>query len=448
MNKLPTFEECLEITKKNEAFTHRYREVDGFKISVFDYLLASYPDFNKPIEGSDLTAFELRGLCFTHELKKGLFHNFIGSIRGLFNEGRKEKVVERFLLLNKFFNINQCENYQYEDLKNKKIRKIMDKMDGSVMRFIRLPNGKIVIKSKTFFDNDQTAMGNKLYQKNNNLQKFIKETLDSKLAAIFELVSASNRIVIAYDKTELTLLQLRDEATGEYLDIYSHPLVKKYKIKTVKSEPIVTLEELMELVKTTENKEGWVVEFEDGSLVKIKTAWYCVRHNLIEKLGCENELMTLIVKNTIDDALSELEMDDPRREAINNMTKAYNHFVIHKVKEVLEFAKTYAGDKKEWAIQYRKEPLFPFAVKIINLPDDQKEDKLIAEINKYVLGEVYYLNKARRFIQEELKLPLLLQVILASEDSNTSSDEQYEEVASSVSYLEKIKIYFSSLFSK
>ena len=47
MDKIPTFEECLEIVKNNETFTHRVRIVDGYEVSVFDYMLAQFKDFQK-----------------------------------------------------------------------------------------------------------------------------------------------------------------------------------------------------------------------------------------------------------------------------------------------------------------------------------------------------------------------------------------------------------------
>jgi len=388
MNKLPTFEECLEITKKNEAFTHRIRMVNGFEVSIFDYLMAGYNDFAKPIADSDITAFELRGLAFVH-----------------YPDGTKK----RSILLNKFFNLNQVEPTQYELVKDKKIRKVMDKMDGSVMSFLKLPNDEIVIKTKTFFDNDQTTLGKQVYDSDLNLQQFVKEAIDSNLSIITELTSPANRIVLGYAKTELTLLQLRDQNTGEYLDIYSHPLVKKYDIKCVKKIDITSLDELIELAKTVENIEGWVVEFEDGLLLKIKVLWYVNLHGLVEKISTENFLMQKIVENEIDDIVAELDILDARRATIDNIVGSYNHYIIQKVKDVIEFSQTYKGDRKKWAIEYRSHPLFPYAVKIIDIHDlSVKEEKLIDEIKKYILKETRLLNKARAFIAEELRAKTLL----------------------------------------
>jgi T4 RnlA family RNA ligase len=303
--KIPTFDECLEIVKKNESFTHRVRDVDGQKVSVFDYLMASYPDFKNPIDNSDIEAFELRGLCFTH--------NEDGSIH------------RRYILLHKFFNLNQCNSYQYDDFKTNKVIQVMDKMDGSIIRFIQLANGKIVSKSKTFFGNDQSMMADEIYSTNSNLQNFVKETLDNNLCAIFELTSPKNRIVVSYNTTKLTLLQLRDENTGEYLDIYNNDLVKKYKIDTVVKEFNLELDYYIEQRKTLENKEGWILIFDNGMMVKIKTEWYCNLHGLLtDYLSKENQIMKMILDSTIDDALSKMDINDERKPLIEVLVKKVN----------------------------------------------------------------------------------------------------------------------------
>ena len=38
------------------------------------------------------------------------------------------------------------------------------------------------------------------------------------------------------------------------------------------------MDELLDRVMTEEGREGFVVEFADGQMVKIKTSWYLARH--------------------------------------------------------------------------------------------------------------------------------------------------------------------------
>lgn len=401
---IPTFEQAKIITEKNECFTHRVREFNNVKISVFDYLLASYNDFVKPSEElPEYTAFELRGLCFTH--------NEDGSVH------------KRYLMLDKFFNLNQCPQYQLEDVKHKTIRKIMDKMDGSVMRFIKLPNGEVVAKSKTFFDNDQTKMAMAYYNSKEDFRKFINESLDKNIAVILEIVSRLNRIVVQYQETKLVVIEMRDEETGQYLDVHNHELIKKYNVEIVEDETAKYVQQgdstldvfnkLFEQKATLVNKEGWIIEFTDGQLLKLKCDEYCRLHGILtDGFSKENIFMIMIVDNTIDDALAELAIDDPRREVVEKITTAFSHYLSRKVKEVISFVKeTYKGDKKQWCLEYRQHPLFNYSAMILEMKDEvAQEERVLKQYLHNIRKDVYYLAKARKFIVEELKAPLLLQM--------------------------------------
>lgn len=398
-NFIPTFEQAIEITQKNECFTHRIREFKGFKIHIFDYLLAQYNDFETPIpEKPEYKAYELRGLCFVESPD--------GSVR-------------RFLGLEKFFNVNQVSSTLEHVIEEMELMLVMDKMDGSIMRFVELPNKEIVVKSKTFFDNDQTKLATGVYNQDRNLQGFIKESIEQGLGAMLELVSPLNRVVIAYAKTELVLLQIRDEATGEYLDIYSHPLVKKWGIKCVKKEEFKSFAELRPLKETVVNKEGWILFFKDKNgnilLCKWKTSDYCTKHNLISSLVSENFVMEKILENTIDDVIAELAVDDPRRPSIEAITQATNHYIIQKMNEAKDLAKKYTGDKKEWAIAHRKEPFFFVAAKFVGQDLEAAEEGMIKQIQAYVRGETNRLERARKFISEELKCKLMMQFQMEDE---------------------------------
>ena len=189
---LPTREECQEIVSRTEAFYCTKREVQGFEIELYDYRLASYTDY------VDNNAFELRGLCFVN------------------NNG----TWERNILMQKFFNLNETRDWMYEDVKDKKVDMVQVKEDGSVISFIKLPNGNVVAKSKMSFVSDQAIMAQEIYDNNEVIRNFINCCLDQNLVPVFELVSPFNQIVLVYNDTQLRLLQVRDNNTGKYLNIY------------------------------------------------------------------------------------------------------------------------------------------------------------------------------------------------------------------------------------
>ena len=90
---LKSREECRQIVESTEAFVCVETEVQGFKVEMYNYRLASYTDFKEH------EAWELRGLTF------------------IYNPETEE--WERHLALQKFFNCNQTIDYMYDDLIDK-----------------------------------------------------------------------------------------------------------------------------------------------------------------------------------------------------------------------------------------------------------------------------------------------------------------------------------------
>jgi T4 RnlA family RNA ligase len=380
---LPTYEECVAITKANECFYEKQVEVNGQKVSVFNYRLAQYKDFFQPIEGSNVTAFELRGLTF------------------VFNE---DGTTKRFLGLHKFFNLNQVPTYQYDEVKGFSIKRVQDKLDGSMIRFLNI-GGQLVAKTKMDFTNAQCEMA-MACAKNQKLEQFIQQTLDQGLLACFEIVSRLNQIVLVYEKTEIKLLQLRDEKTGEYLDIYSHPLVKEYNVPCAEQEESKTLDYYIEQAKTLEGIEGWVLTLENSQMLKIKTDWYFRLHGLLsENLVRENKILEMVLNETIDDALAQIDNKDPRYKYSEDIQKAVGHYLELKLQEVLALKNLYSGVRKDYALAHKDKPLFSIAVKLLDMPEGV-EEKAYAMLKDLLLRKYSGLMDAKEFIKNELKVEL------------------------------------------
>lgn len=380
---LPTYDECVAITKANECFYEKQVEINGQKVSVFNYRLAQYKDFANPIEGSNITAFELRGLTFVHN-----------------EDGTKS----RYLGLHKFFNVNQVDSTQYEKVKDFLVSRVQDKLDGSMIRFLNL-GGQLVAKTKMDFTNDQCQMAMACL-KNQGLEEFVQKTLDQGLFACFEVTSRLNQIVLAYEKTEIRLLQLRDENTGEYLDIYEHPLVKQYNVPCTAREEVQALHTYMERAKTLEGVEGWVVTLENGQMLKIKTEWYFRLHGLLsENLIRENKILEMVLNETLDDALAQIGETDPRRKYSEDIQKAVSHYLDSKVKETIALKNQYQGSRKDFALAYKDNALFPIAVKLIDVADGV-EEKAYNLLQGMLVRKYSGLMDAKDFVKNELKVEL------------------------------------------
>lgn len=390
---IPTYEQAVKMVESNPIMTF-YRtihNVDEYEIHIFNYKLAWFKEFISPVAGEDWTAYEVRGLSFIFNKDGSLFN--------------------RHILLNKFWNINQNEDTFLSNLKDKKVKYLSNKLDGSIASFVRLPNGRVIGKSKASFESEQAVEINNLYNTNNKLSKFVDWTLDNNLVAIFEYESPSNKIVLDYTESKLILLKLRDNATGEYVNIYS--LDKKLidGIELAELEPTSTLEDLVELSKTITDKEGWVIQFEDDTFVKQKTDWYFKRHRLLtEQLNRENDVIKLILDDQIDDVVSQLgesEVDIAKKKWIENIQVAVNGYLSTKIESVELKLKLY-NDLKEntiikngtdkdyrkiFAIKYGKTKDFSIVMNILN----GKETFTV--VKEYVSKETKDLMKAKKFLK-------------------------------------------------
>jgi len=353
---LLTYEDCLEMCSKEEAaFYESNFVIDGYNISVFNYRLAQYKDFVTPLENRpDVKAYEMRGLTF------------------VFNEDGS--LFRRFLLLEKFFNLNQVPESMYSIVKDYKIKFINNKEDGSIASFIKLPNGKVLGKSKMGFDNEQANGINRIYRTRTDVKKFVDWCLQNEITAIFEYVSPANRIVLRYLDEDLILLRMRDNTTGKHLDI------KNYldKIGTIKIAPFEDdnkdLDSLIEVIAKEVDKEGVIVQAEDkygkDFFFKLKTPWYCERHGLLTNdIYREHIIIGYILDDKIDDILGQIPEDEKEaHERINKIIQIVKKVIDEKVIDIKNSYQVYLdmdSNNKEYALKYyKKEPNFSYVMQM------------------------------------------------------------------------------------
>jgi T4 RnlA family RNA ligase len=348
---IPTYEDCRLIcdTHDNFIFYESKHKEDGFDISIFNYRLATFQNFENPVpDRPDIKGYEMRGITFVWNSDGTLY--------------------KRYLLLDKFFNLEQTPCSMYSVVKDYKIKNIYNKEDGSIASFVRLPNGKVLGRSKTSFQSDQAIEIQKIYEKDGQIKQFVDFCMDEDIVPIFEYVSPTNRIVVPYANTELILLRMRDNKTGEYLNIndFAHKLDG---ISVAASLGEHTLDSIKEVVVKMVGKEGVIVQFENGKMIKIKSPWYSERHKLFtEDLNRENTLIGLIVDETIDDVLSQIE--EPTKKAeIERTIEIVNKEIGRMAHQVDELMSNYNGDRKDFAIKFNKHIMFPIAMGIISGKD-------------------------------------------------------------------------------
>jgi T4 RnlA family RNA ligase len=400
VSNLPSYEECLEMCSRPDSpFYESKMIVDGYNVSVFNYRLAQWKDFVTPIEDKPhVKAHEMRGLTFVFNTDGTLYN--------------------RYVLLEKFFNLNQVPDSMYSVVKDYKIRYVNNKEDGSIASFVKLPNGKVYGKSKMGFDNDQANGINKIYKTNPDIKRFVDWALDNDIVAIFEYVAPHNRIVLRYSKEELILLRLRDNKTGRHIDIKEH-LDKIGSIKIAPFEDDHTLDDLIELSRSQIDKEGWIVQFDNDHMVKIKTQWYSSLHGLLtDDLHKENIIIGYILDDKIDDILGQVpEEEVEAHERINKIITIVKKAISDKVSEIEkdyeEFVKS-GISKKDYAINQRKgNPNFSFVMnmakaddlrnmskeEILDIYDNMKDyEKTLQRFEPYEMTKEWLRDKTKRLL--------------------------------------------------
>jgi RNA ligase len=351
MFHLPDYIKCLEICDKSDGIFYESKfSIDGYNISIFNYRLSTYNDF------VTYEAFELRGLTFVF--------NSDGS------------VYKRFLLMEKFFNINENESTLFDVVKDKKVKSVYLKEDGSIINFIELPNGRILAKSKMSFESEQALMGQKLFESNENINIFVKDCISKDLVPVFEYVGPMNRVVVKYDNSDLILLRLRDNKTGKYLSIEDYDISKPISFK-------FTLSDLMNLKGNLESIEGWIVEFVDGQKIKIKTDWYHSLHRILtDYSNREDYLIDMILDEKIDDILSLMDYGSEQRRFVENVVEITNKKIMDISNEVDRVLSTYDGDRKSFALEHNNHKLFGLMTQVIS-----GRDKM--EVIKFLIKKVY-----------------------------------------------------------
>lgn len=384
MTYIITYEDAKKVCDHYNDFNfseHQYRH-GKYKISTFDYFICGYNDFANPLPNDpSIHAFDMRGITFVFDEDGSLWN--------------------RYLMLPKFFNLNQVESTQYNIVKDKKIIHIANKEDGSLVTFMLLPNDKLFAKTIRGFSNDQVTAAMQILYKYEEHVIWVKNLLKSGFTPLFEYVSWDNRIVLKYSTPELRFIGIRDNTDGSFIPASSlKDIVVPDDIYCTKSEN-ATLDELIERAKTEEDKEGWVVMFDDGQMIKIKTAWYFNVHGIrTESVFREDFIIKNHFEEKLDDIVAQLdqEKDSDVFAFIKTVTDAvdnWSRFIDQCVSTYYGVWKhDFNGDWGKMATNCHKEKYFQF-LKFWETKAEYNKRKI-----EYILKETYRLKNARFIVNK------------------------------------------------
>ena len=247
------------------------------------------------------------------------------------------------------------------------ISDVYDKADGSVLSFVKFPNGDVLARSKCSFITQQASAGNAIYNTRPEIKTFVNYCLDNDLIPIFEYVAPTNRIVLQYDKPDLILIRVRDNNTGEYVDLGKFDEFTS-KITMPNKFKFNNIDEIINESKTASGVEGWVFS-SNNRLFKIKTEWYLKYHTLhTDVINRINLLIHSIIDGEIDDIIPQI--DEDRKLYIDGVTHVINSVIsdIHK-RAMKLIDDEYTGDIRLFAINNKNNELFKYSILYINTGD-------------------------------------------------------------------------------
>lgn len=220
--------------------------------------------------------------------------------------------------LHKFFNLGEREDTLKNNVDFSDIFSIWDKIDGTMISLHRV-NGNLAVKTKKSFLSNEAKRATQFLSKpeNQNILKFCNELVDE-FTPVFEFTDPENTIVISHKKMDVVLLHVRHIKTGSYIP-YNDPdltaLVEKYNVKRLSplnlkqtEKGTLDIDSVLEDLKVIEGIEGYIMQFNDGRMIKIKSDWYNAQHRAEAGLR-ERDVVKMFLDGTLDDVKGALKTD-------------------------------------------------------------------------------------------------------------------------------------------
>ena len=249
--------------------------------TVINYLVAM-PDTFK-MEGPDDVMGAIRREC------RGLIFDL---------EGR---IMSR--PFHKFFNVNEKEETQAHMLDLSRPHTVMDKLDGSMIRPVRM-HGLIRLATKMGVT-DIAIEAERLID--GNQYAWLEYMMDNGFTPIFEYVAPTNKIVVEYAEAKLILTAVRETVSGAYLNNlrFGAPF------EVVRTDSSIHDFNAYLAFKRGETlREGDIIRFADGHMVKVKNDWYVQIHKTKDIVRVDRNIVELVLGETIDDTRAMLDPSD------------------------------------------------------------------------------------------------------------------------------------------
>lgn len=296
----------------------------------------------------------------------------------------KGKILSR--PLHKFFNLGEREDSSNIDFFRNHL--IMDKLDGSMIRPFFTQN-KIRWGTKMGVTDISYQVEEFLKDKKNYID-FANDMLKKDFTPIFEWISKKQRIVLEYDNDDLVLLAIRNNITGEYVNRNILEKIKEeYSLSLVDVVDIdlrnLSKDEIYKKINQfMKNKEGVVVSFDDGEMIKIKTEQYVNIHKAKDQINDDKMIVKSILNNTIDDVLVLFDKNSKEYVTLTEKIEKFDKGMINFLKIVSEYhGKSKKMNRKDFALDTTIDPF----IKNIVFGVYDKDEVTLEDLKKIVIAK-------------------------------------------------------------
>lgn len=255
---------------------------------------------------------------FMHETEYGT--RVLRECRGLVFEAATGRILSR--PLHKIFNAGQIPETQLDQIDVSASHAVLDKLDGSMIRAIRIPDDPdFGFRLGTKAGITDTALRAEDYvSAHPNYVRFIRLCVKAGYTPSFEWCSREDRVVVDYGPEDtLTLLALRDTVSGEYISYHFYADYGRYwgvrVVEAVQAGGIDDIHDLVSSVRSSTGREGVVLRYEDGHMMKIKSDDYVMRHRTVDGLRTERDALRVVLNDAVDDLIPLLPGADAERLA-------------------------------------------------------------------------------------------------------------------------------------
>ncbi|MGX5872950.1 hypothetical protein MJ547_04210, partial [Burkholderia gladioli] len=307
-------------------------------LTIGCYLFADNKTFDSP------EALECRGIAF------GADGNIVSRpLHKFFNVGEKDSLTPDLLLAR-------------DD-----IAAVFEKLDGSMIATAWV-DGRLMLRSKKSFTSEVVHLANAFLAEpaNQHIRAFAEDVASRGLTAIFELTHPDARIVVEQEHPALRLLHVRENVSGDYVLLDSthvvHDLIEQHSVPLVPRYDGMTVAQVLDSLDRMEGREGFVIQFRNGDMTKVKCPWYVRLHRSISFLR-ERDIARLAIEEELDDvkgALVEAGVTLTAVEEVEARLKSILAGLMDQIEAMYEAGRHL--DRKDFALANKGHPLFGLAM--------------------------------------------------------------------------------------